>query len=126
MEKETGVVIPEIGDLSQDPELKGVPDLRDVPVLKAFKAWHYQMPDGSVYRHTEILDFKGVVDQEKVDSDFDQTFVHQTMSHDEYLLFTETEFVPREIRQPCTKPYSRSGKANTCECEHCTKEKEIE
>lgn len=99
MKKETGVVVPEIGDLSHDPDLKDVPDLRDIPVLKAFKAWHYQMPDGTVYRHTEILDFKGVVEQERLDSDFDQTFVHQTMSYDEYLLFSELEFLPRSAKR---------------------------
>ena len=62
MKKETGVVVPDIENPLDDPDEKGVPDLWNVPVLKAFKAWHYQMPDGTVYRHTEILDFKGVVD----------------------------------------------------------------
>lgn len=99
MKKETGVVVPDIENHLDDPDEKGVPDLWNVPVLKAFKAWHYQMPDGRVYRHTEILDFKGVVDQEKLDSDFDQTFVHQTMSYDEYLLFSELEFIPREAKK---------------------------
>ena len=83
----SGVVVPEIEDHLNDPDEKDVPDLWDTKVLKCYKIWHHQLPDGSILRHTEVIDFKGCLYQEKIDSDFDIFYLNENIHDLQYELF---------------------------------------
>lgn len=89
------VVVPDIEDHLNDPDEAGVPDLWDTKVLKCYKIWHYQLADGSIHRHTEIINFKGVVYQERLDSDFEVFYMNENINDLQYELFekrTEHDF----------------------------------
>lgn len=83
----SGVVVPEIEDHLNDPDEKDVPDLWDTKVLKCYKIWHYRLTDGSIHRHTEIINFKEVVYQERLDSDFEVFYMNENINDLQYELF---------------------------------------
>ena len=83
----SGVVVPEIEDHLNDPDEKDVPDLWDTKVLKCYKIWHYRLTDGSIHRHTEIINFKEVGYQERLDSDFEVFYMNENSNDLQYELF---------------------------------------
>lgn len=83
----SGVVVPEIEDHLNDPDEKDVPDLWDTKVLKCYKIWHYRLTDGSIHRHTEIINFKEVVYQERLDSNFEVFYMNENINDLQYELF---------------------------------------
>lgn len=81
------VVVPDIENHLDDPDEKGVPDLWDTKLLKCYKIWHHQLADGTIHRHSEVINFKGCVYQERLDSDFDVYYLNDKINKQQYELF---------------------------------------